>query len=318
MEENQPQAVQSQQALPEDAVMSKAGVASGPKKSKVRRTMRWARNVFLIAAGILALNLVNNNFSLSRTSRETFTPEFERSIQLSTDWLGARPQEFNSALLYMIADMADMSGEVRLGRVVDGTLKSMPDRSSVWRHLIDGTTQVRPVSRQELDSLGEYQRWIAYGIAPHQVKLTDSERANMFSPNKYYWGRRTHQLLALLIYRKHSEDSQSVDGLINHLCEGIAFEANWDFRVTDLYFQRIALLLAAGRPDLVKRRWIERIIAKQEQNGGWIGSWYGWGPGLFNINLQEHTPNEHATAQAAWILYMLKYRYPGWIEQHYK
>jgi hypothetical protein len=316
--DKQPQVIQSQQPLPEGTVMTKDVAASWQKKSRAGRTLRWARNVLLFAAGTLALILLDNNFSLSPTSRQAFTLQLERSIHLSTDWLAASPQEDNPALVYMIADMAEMSGEIRLRRIVDGYLKMPIESSSVWRHQVDGTTQVRPVSRKELESYGEYQRWIAYGVAPHQVPLTNSERSNMFSANKYYWGRRTHQLFALLMYRKHGEVSEAIDQLINHLCERIAFEADLDFRVTDLYLQRIAFLLAAGRPDLVKRRWVERIVAKQEQNGGWIVSWHGWGPGLFEINFGEQKPNSHATVQGTWILYMLKYRYPGWIEQNYK
>ena len=50
------------------------------------------------------------------------------------------------------------------------------------------------------------------------------------------------------------------------------------------------LLLAAGRPDLVKRRWVERVLAKQEHDGGWIESWYGWGPRLFEVRLQKPRP----------------------------
>jgi len=90
----------------------------------------------------------------------------------------------------------------------------------------------------------------------------------VFSTDKYIWGKRTHQLIALTLYRKHGENSLVVHNLTNNLCEGIAFEANWDISLTDLYLQRIAFLLAAGRPDLVKRRWAERILAGQEEDGG--------------------------------------------------
>jgi hypothetical protein len=205
----------------------------------------------------------------------------DRSIARSTDWLAARPREDNPALVYMIADMAKMSGEPRLGRIVDGFLKEAGESSSVWRHMVDRTIPVRPPSRGDLDQWVEYQRWIAYGSAPREIPLTESERSYMFSRDKYLWGKRTHQLFALLLYRKRAQDGEAVAPLIDHLCAGIALEANADFRVTDLYLQRVAFLLAAGRPDLVKRRWVERVLAKQEQDGGWIESWYGWGPGLF-------------------------------------
>ena len=152
----------------------------------------------------------------------------------STDWLFASPQETNSALVYMIADMAELSGDPWLKRIVDGYLKGDGKSPSFWHHLVDGTLPVRPPARRDLDQWVEYQRWVAYGSAPRDVPLTESERSNMFSRDKDFWGKRTHQLFALLIYRTRAQDG-AVAPLIDHLCEGIAFEANWDFRVTDLY-----------------------------------------------------------------------------------
>ena len=140
----------------------------------------------------------------------------------------------------------------------------------------------------------------------------------MFAPNRFMWGSRTHQLFALLLYREYGNHSQAVDDLINHLCERIALEAQWDVRVTDLYLQRIAFILAAGRPDLIKRRLVERAMANQKQDGGWIASWYGWGPKLFEYSFRQPATNSHTTVQAVWALYLLKYRFPTWIEQTFK
>ena len=134
----------------------------------------------------------------------------------------------------------------------------------------------------------------------------------MFSPKAHYWGSLTHQVFSLYIYRKHQGKTSELDSLLDHLCERIAFEAFWDIRVTDLYLQRIAFLLAAGRPDLVKRRWVERLLEHQTESGGWQPAWHGWGPDLFRFSLEEDPPNAHATVQGAWVLYMLKYRYPNW------
>ena len=139
----------------------------------------------------------------------------------------------------------------------------------------------------------------------------------MFAPDRFMWGSRTHQLFALILYRSRTGNAPQVNDLINHLCERIAMEAHWDVRVTDLYLQRIAFIMAAGRPDLIKRRWVERAIASQTASGGWVGSWYGWGPGLFAFTVGRRVPNSHTTVQGAWILYMLKYRYPDWIDRNY-
>ena len=288
-----------------------------PRGRRAGRASRWARRALGVAAAALAVILIDNNFSVWPPPRHAFMVTLDRSIARSADWLDANPEEGNSALVYMIADMAELSGEPRFKRIVDGFLKGAGKSPSVWHHMVDGTLPIRAPARRDLDRLFEYQRWLAYGAAPREVSLTESERSNMFSRDKYIWGTRTHQLFALLLYRKRAQD-EAVASLIDHLCAGIAFEANWDFRVTDLYLQRVAFLLAAGRPDLVKRRWVERVLAKQEQDGGWIGSWYGWGPRLFEVSLRKPRPQSHTTVQGMWILYMLKYRYSGWIDQRYR
>ena len=279
----------------------------------------WLSGFLLVAAAGFALLILNNNVSLSHPSRETFASQLDRATDRGTNWLDAHTVAImgNAALVYMVADMAEMSSDIRLRRFVDSYLQNPFIPSDVWRRMVDVKAQIRPPTRAELDRWAEYQRWMAYGVAPNLVQLADTERADMFSRDKYIWGKRTHQLIALILYRKHGLDSQVVDNLINHLCEGIAFEANWDIRVTDLYLQRIAFLLAAGRPDLVKRRWVERILAGQEDDGGWKESWHGWGPGLFAFTMHDRWPTEHATVQGMWIVYMLKYRYPEWTEKRY-
>jgi hypothetical protein len=149
--------------------------------------------------------------------------------------------------------------------------------------------------------------------------LEDEDRASMLSPSRHRRGSLTHQLFALCILRQRGRSDENLDSLVNTLCERVAAEAFWGFRVTDLYLQRVAFLLAAGRPDLVKPRWVERILAWQQENGGWKASWYScWGPGVFAFRWGPQVPNAHTTAQGVWLLYMLKYRYPQWIVENYR
>jgi hypothetical protein len=278
---------------------------------------RWFVSLLLLSGMGVAAALLNNNISFLPPSRTAFGAEFERAVQVGTDWIVANPDEDNPALLYMIADMADLSGDHRLRQIVDRYLHNpFTGSHTVWRRLVDRTAQVLPPSRRELDSYEGYQRWIAHAVA--QVPLSDTERADMFAPNRFMWGSRTHQLFALLLYREHGNRSQALDDLINHLCEKIALEGRWDVRVTDLYLQRIAFILAAGRPELIKRRWVERAMASQKQDGGWIASWYGWGPRLFEYSFRQPATNSHTTVQGVWVLYLLKYRFPTWIEQTFK
>ncbi len=140
----------------------------------------------------------------------------------------------------------------------------------------------------------------------------------MFSPDKFRMYDATHQLFALYIYRKFNGQTSELRSLMDRLEGRIATEATPDFRVTDLYLQRIAFLLAAGRPDLVKPGWIERALAAQQSDGGWRYTWHGWGPHLLSYTFSNAHSVAHSTAQGMWLTNMLKYRYPEWIEKNYK
>ena len=299
--------------------MTRAGRSDRDGSSPGAWGWRWFSGLLGVAAVGSALLILNNNLSLSRTPRETFASQLERATERGTNWLDVHTVAIatNAALVYMVVDMVGMSGDRRLRHLVDSYLTNPFIPSDVWRRMVDAKAEIGAPTRGELDRWAEYQRWMAYGAAPNLVQLADAERADMFSADKYIWGKRTHQLLALILYRKRGEDSPLVNNLINHLCEGIASEANWDIRVTDLYLQRIAFLLAAGRPDLVKRRWVERILVGQEEDGGWRESWHGWGPGLFAFKMNDQWPTDHATVQGMWIVYMLRYRFPEWAEKRY-
>ena len=137
----------------------------------------------------------------------------------------------------------------------------------------------------KITTVGFCTRWLR--ASSHCRRRTGRD---MFSPDKYRTGGATHQLFALYLYRIHNGTTPDLDRLIRRISARIASEASIDFRVTDLYLQRIAFLLAAGQPDLVKRRWVERALAAQQPNGGWLWSWYGWHPKPFVFGLRKRVP----------------------------
>ena len=285
-------------------------------------TGRARRRVGVLSlAGIagLALVLLDNNVSWQPSSRASFAARLDRAVDLGKAWLVDHPEDSNSALLYMISDVATLTGDLRLRRIVDRGLQG-PFQTGVsfWRRMVDPHAQVRPPRRADLDAIQSYQRWLAYAVAPELVQLTPAERADMFDPEKFRWGSRTHQLFSLVLCRERSGRSAELDRVIDHLSAGIAFEAHWDVRVTDLYLQRVAFLLHAGHPELVRRRWVERILGKQEADGGWTEPWHHWGPPLFRFTMSAPAATTHATSQGVWLLCALRYRYPSWIERNYR
>jgi hypothetical protein len=281
---------------------------------------RWLIGAAALFVGALALLVVNNNYSFSRMTRDEFRNRLDLAVAGGTEWLAARKisiacDDPNPVLLYMVRDMANLSEEARLRDIVALHLATSPNYPS--RRMIDEKAEFVSPGPRELALMQDYQRWLCHACAPSQFPLEEDDRAAMLSPTMHCRGSLTHQLFALCILRQRGSADENLDALIDTLCERVAAAAAWDFRVTDMYIQRAAFLAAAGRPDLIKRRWIERILAWQQENGGWKWSWHGWGSRIGEFHSWSQVPNAHTTVQGVWLLYLLKYRYPQWIEENY-
>jgi hypothetical protein len=299
--------------------------------------LRWLRRIAASAALLSALALgaalLDNNVSLRRPSRTEFVGNLDRTLARSTDWAlkqyrqNAAGNVFtdeggallsNSATAHMVVDCASLSSEPRIKALGSSFVDAWKTEANVFSKMVDPAIAANAPSPPELQSLVEYQRWILHGAAPDDVPLSPGELQDMFSPDKYRTGKATHQLFALYFYRKSKGSTPELDRVMQKIEERIAGEAAIDFRVTDLYLQRLAFLLAAGRPDLIRPRWVERAFAAQQIDGGWPESWHGWNRTPYRFSLGHESPTAHSTAQGMWIAYMLKYRYPEWIDRNYK
>ena len=293
------------------------------KRSGFRRLRTWLLSILALLIAGVAFLLVYNNFSLGSQSRAEFDAQLDRELDKAIDWILKDPRvsQQNPSVMYMVADMESMSHDPRLTKFLDDYRQSiflLLPRSSIdftWSRLVNPRAPVPVVTARELEHRSFELRWDAYAIAPDKIQLSQEDRGDMFSATKYVWGTRQHQLLALVIYRHFNGSTPELDQTMNYLSEKIARDAHYDFRVSDSYIQRTTFVLAAGRPDLIRSRWVERIMANQNADGSWSYCWYGWCRGILEFHV--YNPG-HATVQAAWALTMLKYRYPQWVEEHFK
>ncbi len=299
-------------------------VEEKPPKT-VGRFVPWLLTVFVVLVLLFGAAVLNNNHSIGARSRTKFTAQLDRAIETSTRRIVQNPDNYgNPPLMFMVGDMAEMSADPRLQRYVQDYLASnrvrIPGRPATWyyAHWASPAVDVPIIPRAEIPYLTWQNRWFTYASAPGRVEITPADRDDLFSPTKYRWGIRLHyQLVALDIYRRFNGPSAELDSAINPVAEGVARDAYWDFRVNDAYYQRSACILGAGRPDLLRSRWIERILDAQTPDGTWNYCWHGWCRGILEFQLHEDKDRGHSTIQAAWALYMLKYRYSDWIAQHY-
>jgi hypothetical protein len=219
----------------------------------------------------------------------------------------------------MVVDCGSISNDPRIKALGSRFVEAWRAQPGPLARIVDPSVAANPSNAEEVLTAEEYQRWIMHGAAPDDVPLSAKELEDMFSPNKHRTGTATHQLFALYLFRRSKGSSADLDALMNVIERRIAWEAAVDFRVTDLYLQRVAFLLAAGRPDLVQRRWVEIIVAAQQDDGAWLSTWHGWNRTPYRFTLENKPPMiAHSTAQGMWIACMLKYRYPDWVDRNYK
>lgn len=288
----------------------------------IRRFVRWAPIAFVVFVLVVAFALINNNFAFTHPSHAAFEAQLDNRLDKAIAWIAAHPEVSgtNPPLMYMVADIAKMTSDPRLSPVLAANVETLHHRYAgqplipFWERFANPVVTLPFRFPYQLSGQSFDERWFAYSIAPDKVTLSDEDMENLFSPTKYVWGARHHQILALIMYRDFNGHSPKVDDILNQLVEKDARDQTYDFRVTDAYIQRNAFILAAGRLDLIRSRWIDRILDYQTADGSWNYCWYGWGRGLLEFGTLY--PG-HTTIQAAWALASLKYRYPQWIAEHY-
>ena len=203
--------------------------------------------------------LFNNVSWPSRVSRADFAQRLERARGASRDWvLGrdaapieevqARWDELrNHALLHMLVDAAEMAGEDNIKQFA--LAKSTAPRGW-WSRMVDPRSAAPPPAA--LVGLEEYQQWMLHALGCDQLPIPPEAQRRLLLPDAYRTGRLTHQFLALYFYGRncaHGPIADQARALMPRLAERIAQEAALDFRLTDLYLQRIVCLFLAGRTD---------------------------------------------------------------------
>lgn len=282
------------------------------KKLRKRKRILRLPAVFLVL-GILfwsGLRLYNN---LSLTSEESFNQSLRRALQNGESWL-ANNQEMilerkNIALLKMLQECNQMH-ETRSGAFIVSSFLKEPFRPRCWRALMDPEW---PVDADELNKTIQQEyidnKWILYAIASEKSEFTPEE-LGIFELNRWKKRQLTHQLWALIHLQERAPDAGSHHSLIDHLCRRIREDLWNDTAVEDIYIQKAAFVLRAEHPEMIKKRWIERIIQNQNPDGGWDDRWMyffqssrrpAWRP--------SKGSDPHATIQALWLLYQIQYKY---------
>jgi hypothetical protein len=258
-----------------------------------------------------SLAYLYNNMSL--TGNQAFARKLDNAIEEGHNWVKLRQQNIinggDVSLIRMLQDIGTMQPDP-LYRDTVNLFMARPAKPACWKRLIDPN---RPITSSELNQAITKEhidnKWILYAIAPESASVTPEE-LKLFEPDHWHDRKLNHQLWALLHLRRTQGSAEKLDALIEHLCKRISKSQRSDIAVVDLYIQKTSLVLNAGFPQKVRRRWVERIVANQQPDGGWNDKWF-----IFTsrkrptFGLRRPESNPYTTIHALWVLYQVKYRY---------
>jgi hypothetical protein len=285
------------------------------KRSVLRRIVFTILILVIFIFIFFAAAVAYNNISL--WSDKTFARRLDLAIQKAEGWVEKHKPDIleqkNAALLTMLRECNDLSSNPVFADITTLFLNTrMTHYSRCWKREIDPNW---PITESELNRLvgEEYldNKWALYAIAPDKTKF-DAGKSGLFDRQRWRRRQLTHQLFALTMLRDRYDSNERIAELTGHLCDRLKTDMTYSLPVVDIYIQCPTFVLRAGFPEKVRRRWIERIIAEQQSDGGWNDRWFCLTTtrSQFIFDFDETPSDQHATVQAVLALYFVKYRYP--------
>jgi hypothetical protein len=282
--------------------------------------IKYAVLLFVIG---LAAGLLNNNFGDSDYSKADTTASFTRSV----DWLEANReqilQDHNSMLWWMLIQAAEVSNDARLNALVNEFKSRYANdyRSSMWSYLITGEQSLRSLD-PSVENLPDYNIYFIYGYSCN-VYLASLPIVQIQNETDFCWTQHpvspactTHQLMGYrFMQRTQCNDLTDLTDRIDTVSNYIRYQSMLDFRVVDVYLQRVLMQYDSGYTDRVNPRWVKRILAHQRDDGGWadfetlipLPGDYALGFSARIIDIRKPQSSFHATAQGVWLMTLLSH-----------
>ena len=266
--------------------------------------------IVVVWAGLLIYN--NTSFY----SNADFARRIDSAIERAEKWVIQHKEPIlkkkNTALLEMLWKCNQIRPNPELHDITKTHL-GIPilNHSRCWNRMIDPNW---PITAKDLNKTIERcpidYKWMAYAMAPDMANVT-AEQLDMFNPDRWQQRELIHQLYALLMLKNNKGSDTQLDKLILCLSNRLHGELIFDIAVVDIYIQKVAFVLKAGFPEKIRKRWIERIIANQQHDGGWNDRWFFMRSRRRPaFNFTSPPSDQHATIQALLALYLVRYQYP--------
>ena len=282
------------------------------------------------AALLLAAIGIFYGYLVWQNNRQVTDPDaaaFRHSLAAAVDWLERNEGQLltrnNPMLWRMIQRSAELTKDPYLqdlfapSRARHVTAR----RARIWYPLFVEHAWV-PVRTEDVERLPDYNRLFIYAITcdaelGRQPDIAAQLDAGSCDRHPLRPACATHQLMGIrLMQRKGCGDPQALAATVARLQDRIDRQLTLDPRVVDVYLQRVLMLVESGARDRVKPVWLQRVLAAQQEDGGWSGfdpllplpggralAFSGYG-----ISIGRPRGDFHATAQGVLLMSLLLHR----------
>ena len=254
--------------------------------------MKWLKMLGrIVAALVLALGAAWGVaiWQANRDVEPVSLADRQASFQRAIGWFKANEpgilQEGNSALWWMVQVAAERSQDAYLLALTRESVKrSYPadGPALAWKRMVVPHAEVAPVDLSTIDPLEDYQRFFLHGLACQPLPLAQGDTSRMLRENictpllfKVWPGDpvcSTHHAMGLALFKRTACPVPPETAHLNQVVlDDIAFQTQYDILMRDAYIQHVLTLMWLRGPEAVKPIWMRRVLAQQQQDGGWRG-----------------------------------------------
>jgi hypothetical protein len=292
-----------------------------PSIKKMRLYVIFFLLLFFFSLGLcVAWKLWKNNHTVSFPEQQ----KIEASFILGVAWLEKNHDTIladeNPMLWWMIKRSAELTQNSTLLQFYAEYKQRYLDSNprNVWAYLFESRANAF-VDPQQLEHLPGYNQLFIYGSSCDSLLAQDpaitAQLTQHFCDNQLFAPTcLTHQLTGLRIaLQNQCGDTDKLRETISQLQERIVNQLTWDFRLVDVYVQRVWVLLESGVGGRVKPIWIQRVLMMQSTDGGWSGfepvvpisSQQALGFSSKGVGVGRQESNFHTTAQGIYLMSLL-------------
>lgn len=283
--------------------------------------MKLSVNILGLPVLALAVTILHNNVGNNDYTRNDIQTAYQHSIQ----WLQQNnhriQNDHNSMLWWMLLQANAIQPDTQLDNIIQQYKNSQADRyrNSPWSYLITGQ-QNSNFSIYSLGGMPDYNLHFIYAMNCSRA-LAREDIIQQQNRSDFCWRQHpvspaciTHQMMGFrFLQRTQCEDPEMVSSGIKTLSRYIEKQSTYDFRVVDVYLQRVLMQLDSGNKNKINPRWIKRILQNQNDDGGWddfqplipVGNNRYFGFTNKGVGIRSTESTFHATAQGVWLMAML-------------